>query len=186
MSLQLTTERLILRPFVPEDADDVWPLANNWRVASMLGRVPFPYAKEDAEAFIARTSEHAEGDGNHVFALTEAGTLMGACGIHLRESALYEIGYWLGEPFWGRGLATEAVHRLVRFAFDEMQVETMIAGHFFDNPASARVLSKAGFRYTGDEERICVARGIKILCHVMAQTRAEHRERRASQSRAIA
>ena len=174
MVLELKTERLVLRPMEPGDADAVYALANNWKVARMLGRMPFPYRRQDAVDFIGRVTANDGTDGNHVFAVTIGGALVGACGIHLRdEHGLFEIGYWLGEPFWGKGYATEAAHRLVRFAFEEMDVERLLAGHFLDNPASGHVLEKAGFRRVEVIQRECLARGEKVPCAMMELTRAE-------------
>ncbi len=69
----------------------------------------------------------------------------GCCGLHLRESGLFELGYWLGRPFWGHGYATEAARKLAGFAFSRLKATQLTAGYFHDNPASGRVLEKVGF-----------------------------------------
>ena len=71
-----------------------------------------------------------------------------------------EIGYWLGRPYWGRGLATEAVAGALSWARKIWRRRVVVSGHFADNPASGRVLEKAGFLYTGEiQPRHCTARG---------------------------
>jgi [ribosomal protein S5]-alanine N-acetyltransferase len=178
VSLVLETKRLRLRRFVLEDADEVTRLANNWDVARMLGRMPYPYVIDHAKDFLARIATDTESKTDFVFAFTTGGPIMGAIGLHLRDGGAFELGYWLGEPYWGKGYATEAADRLVQFAFTDLDTEKLTAGHFYDNPASGRVLRKVGFRYTGDGFRECLARGGKVLCHEMDMLREDWRARR--------
>src|SRR5438270_692390 len=79
------------------------------------------------------------------------GTLIGACGLELREGPAGppELGYWLGASYWGRGYATEAVRALIDHAFTDLEVEALQAGARVTNPASRRVLEKCGFQWTG-------------------------------------
>ncbi|NWH08459.1 MAG: GNAT family N-acetyltransferase [Alphaproteobacteria bacterium] len=173
MAMVLTTSRLLLRPFTLDDAGDVARLANNWKVASMLTRMPHPYRHEDAAEFLNMRVKDADHEGSHVFAITSAGELMGATGIHLRDNGAFELGYWLAERFWGEGYATEGVGRLVEFAFADLEVGQLVAAHFFDNPASGRVLRKLGFKPAGEVERFSLARGTAVLCHMVGQSREE-------------
>jgi RimJ/RimL family protein N-acetyltransferase len=79
-----------------------------------------------------------------------------------------EIGYWLGRPFWGRGLATEAVSGALSWAKKAWRRRMVVSGHFADNPASGRVLEKAGFLYTGEiRPRHSVARGVSADTRMM-------------------
>jgi RimJ/RimL family protein N-acetyltransferase len=173
--LVLETQRLRLRRFELKDAEQVTKLANNWDVARMLGRMPYPYVIDHAKDFLGRIATDTDSKTDFVFAFTTGGPIMGAIGLHLRDGGAFELGYWLGEPFWGKGYATEAAERLVRFAFTDLDTDRLLAGHFFDNAASGRVLAKAGFRYIGDGFRECLARGGKVLCHEMDQLRADWR-----------
>ena len=110
--------------------------------------------------------------------LLKSGVFIGMCGVHPSQD--WEIGYWLGRPFWGRGYATEACGRAVAWAFDELKAETLNAGWFHDNPASGRVLTKLGFRAAGEEERSCFSRGGPVACHLVALDRATYITRKMS------
>lgn len=150
--LCLTTDRLVLRPFQPEDAADVQRLAGDRAVAATTLRIPHPYEDGMAETWIA-TLGPAFAKGEHLaLAVTrrEDGVLMGAVGLTPNsdnESA--ELGYWIGTPHWGRGYATEAARALVRFGFDHLKLNRVYAHHFANNPASGRVLQKAGLSWEG-------------------------------------
>ncbi len=124
--------------------------ANNRRVAAHLrDRFPHPYTPADARAWIA----HVEAEQPRLsFAVATATEAIGGIGLVVgsdiyRRSA--EIGYWLGEPFWGRGIATRAVRQLTETAFAEHDLVRIWAGVFAGNPASARVLEKAGYELEG-------------------------------------
>ena len=143
----LETERLILRAPKLEDAKHVAALANDKRIAENTRRIPHPYARSDAEDFIA-TANTPKGDINFLIA-THAGLPVGACGIATHDDAAPEIGYWLGTKFWNRGYGTEAVRALIDFAFTELGHYSLSAGARVTNPASRRILEKCGFQWTG-------------------------------------
>jgi RimJ/RimL family protein N-acetyltransferase len=170
MTQSLTTERLILRPLEHADAERIALLANNWKVASMVGRMPHPYSEEDAHRFLAQiNSPNARG---HVFAITRDDVFIGIIGLEPYPDD-FEFGYWVGEPYWGQGYATEAGQAVLAFGFRSMGFSHIVAGHFVDNPASGRVLQKLGFRYSGMEKRRCLARGHDIDILMMALSRAD-------------
>ena len=110
----VATARLILRLPSPEDAEPLVALANNPAVSSMLSSMPHPYRQEDAMAFLLK----AQSPGRRVWAVTRAsdGAFLGCAGYSPFEDIL-EIGYWIGEPHWGQGYATEAAHAVVDQAF---------------------------------------------------------------------
>lgn len=173
MTPTLKTERLLLRPFRAEDAAAVHASCADWNVARMLTRVPHPYTCEMAESWIA-THEADWNSGDEItFCMDPGGGAAGAISLRRKEAGVYVLGYWLGETWWGKGLATEAARRVVRFAFEELKAETLIAGHFQDNPVSGRVLEKCGFRYTGDGMELSVARGAAAAHRNLECGRAE-------------
>jgi RimJ/RimL family protein N-acetyltransferase len=155
----LQTERLRLRPLTPADAPRLAELANDFDVVRMTGGMPYPYALADAEGFIGRASE-ADPDREAHFAIDLAGEgLVGSVGFYPRERPGPELGYWLGRPFWGRGIATEALAAIMPWARDGWGRRCVIACHFHDNPTSAAALIRAGFLYTGVVEPLpCKAR----------------------------
>ena len=141
----LATARLVLRAPRRSDIKAIAVLANDRRIAANTARIPHPYAIEDAEQFIAAVNKR---EGEACFAVTLDGAPIGVCSVDLREDGP-ELGYWLGVPFWGRGLATEAARALIDHAFGDLEHETLISGARVNNPASRRVLEKCGFQWTG-------------------------------------
>jgi RimJ/RimL family protein N-acetyltransferase len=178
----LHSDRLLLRPPEAGDVPFIVPLADDYDVAKNLSTMPHPYCEADAQSWIARVSGEDQATGkNFVFAITRKpdGGFIGACGLHLRGNGLFEFGYWLGKPFWGRGYATEAARRLVAFAFKELKAERVWAGWFHDNPASGRVLAKLGCKPDGRDQRSCLARGHDVLCNLVILSREDFFDRRS-------
>ena len=146
----LLTENLVLRAPHGEDIDAIAILADNPAIANMVSRIPHPYTRADAETFVRTAAKR--GNGNCVYAITETetGKLLGCCSLETTaDGKALELGYWIGEPFWGRGVATEAVHALVDMAFRTRDIEHIDARCRVINPASRRVLQKSGFQFQG-------------------------------------
>lgn len=144
----IRSERLFLRPAWPEDWAELHALIDDEAVVRNLSRAPWPYGPDDAKRFVAVPQ-----GGNHPHFLA---TLPGAHGSRLigcvgliEESGETELGYWVAQAHWGRGFATEAVRSVLSLA-RTLGHHRVNARHFADNPASARVLEKAGFRPTGE------------------------------------
>ena len=150
---ELRTPRLRLRRPGPEDVAPMTRLACDYAISCMTTRMPYPYAETDARQFVelvGRQDRRLE----RTFVIERDGVgFVGAIGFHQPAGAPLEMGYWIGRPYWGQGLASEAACAAMRWADDDWGRRTMVAGHFVDNPASARVLIKAGFLYTGEPRR---------------------------------
>jgi Acetyltransferases, including N-acetylases of ribosomal proteins len=169
----LRSARLVYRPPAPTDAKAVAKLAGAWDVARMTGSIPFPYSEADAAAWLAPRAQGREAATDYVWAIERQETpgIIGMVGLHLRGDSPWELGYWLGEPFWGRGYATEAA-RMAVAAADASRISLLMASHFDDNPASGAVLAKVGFSPTGEiVPRPCLARKTDVLA-VMFERRA--------------
>ncbi|MBI1256462.1 MAG: GNAT family N-acetyltransferase [Chloroflexi bacterium] len=150
MNRILETERLILRPLVMTDAPTIRALAGEYQVARMTLNIPHPYPEGAAEAFIQARLDHPE--NGYVFGIVRKvdQQLMGAIGIHPEPRFnRAEIGYWLGIPYWNQGSASEAARRVVAFGFAELKLNRIYASYFTHNPASRRVMEKAGMTYEG-------------------------------------
>ncbi|HVZ27378.1 MAG TPA: GNAT family N-acetyltransferase [Rhizomicrobium sp.] len=175
----LESERLILRPPRPVDIASMAVWLGDYAVSKNLAKVPHPYGENDAEDFVASRGRH--GGGHYCFTILKKsdGLFLGGIGLH-QESGGYEMGYWLGRPFWGEGYATEAARRVAHFAFEELGELTIEVGWFHDNPASGHVLAKLGARHNGSRMRDCCARGVKVLCHEMLLTRADFLRKEAA------
>jgi RimJ/RimL family protein N-acetyltransferase len=162
--IRLETERLVLRAARPEDAVVIADRINDYDIARMTTRVPFPYSLDDARGFLDSGSpsdrrflvEHPSFGPIGMVGFHDASTAWSESGCALSP----EIGYWLGRSFWGRGFATEAVTAALDWAHARWGRRAVASGHFADNPASGRVLEKAGFLYTGEvQPRFSLSRG---------------------------
>lgn len=143
----LVTERLVMRPPHEDDLPELVALAGNRRVADMLARMPHPYGEAEGKAFLEMARQTRPGI---IYALTlsETGAFIGCAGLNDTDRGL-EIGYWIGEPYWRRGHATEAAHALVDLAFRATDINVLHASCRVVNPASKRVIQKCGFQYAG-------------------------------------
>ncbi|RUY91436.1 N-acetyltransferase [Mesorhizobium sp. M7A.F.Ca.CA.003.01.2.1] len=143
----LVTERLVMRAPHEGDIAGRVELADNRHVAEMLARMPHPYGEAEARAFLAMTKSRRAGIA---YALTLAGTdtFVGCAGLNTTDRGL-ELGYWIGEPHWKKGYATEAAHALVDLAFQRTSIQVLHASTRVINPASRRVIHKCGFQYAG-------------------------------------
>ena len=162
----LATERLLLRPLRADDADAIHRLVNDWEVVRMLSQLPFPYPRPLADRWIASTLEQIErGTGYHL-AITgqEDGRemLIGCIGLRLDLTPrVGNLGYWIGRRFWRHGVGSEAASRLTRWALANLDLDRLEAHVAVDNPASAAVLRRAGFREVGAGSEPFLARGGK-------------------------
>jgi len=172
MCPKLETPRLALRPPGKDDIAPMVTLLGDYDVAKNLGTAPHPYREEHARAFLERLEERRAKGEDHVFSILdkEGGLFMGCCGAHLKADG-FHVGYWLGKPYWGSGVMSEAAKRLVCFLFKDLKAERLHAGWFHDNPASGRVLAKLGFVHVDDSPHECLARGHDVLCHNMVLMR---------------
>lgn len=145
----IETARLVLRAPSKRDLDDIVELANNIRVAEMTATIPHPYSRADAEAWLDKV-EHGLGHSLVVFAKGEKRVLVGVTGFgHRGDEYNPEIGYWIGEPHWRKGFATEATRALIDHAFSETGIEALGASCRIHNQSSRRVIEKCGFQWVG-------------------------------------
>ena len=148
----LTTERLVLRPFEESDIPEVAPLADDEEISKNTLLIPHPYQEVHARRWIAVHGREYRSGKSVVFAVTLAatGALVGAVGLTIaREHRHAGLGYWIGRQYWGGGLATEAARAVLAYAFGELDLVRIHAGHFADNPASGRVMQKIGMKEEG-------------------------------------
>ena len=144
----LVTERLVLRPPHEDDIAELVALADNRHVADMLARMPHPYGEAEGRAFLAMSRQPRNGGAVYAMTIAETGAFVGCAGLNETDRGL-EIGYWVGEPYWKRGYATEAAHALVDLAFRATDIHVLHASTRVINPASRRVIHKCGFQYAG-------------------------------------
>jgi RimJ/RimL family protein N-acetyltransferase len=148
----LTTKRLVLRPFAPDDAAAVQRLAGDRAVADTTLSIPHPYPDGAAERWIAGHAERYAGREIMVLAvaLRDGGELAGCISLRLHdEHGRAEMGYWMGVPYWNLGYCSEAARALVAYGFEQMGLHRIYAHHLTRNPASGRVMQKVGMTYEG-------------------------------------
>lgn len=168
---EIRTDRLTLRLLTVEDMSWIRVLCNNYKIAKNMCTMPYPYDDDAAASFIEKIRDMRESDQDYAFSI-QTDEPVGLISVHNRKEKGWLVGYWLGEPYWGLGYATEAARALVNFAFNILGVEKLYADYCFDNPASGRVLVKSGFRETGKSAlQPCMARGMDIECHMLEYQR---------------
>jgi ribosomal-protein-alanine N-acetyltransferase len=151
----LQSDRLVLRPFLLSDATAVQRLAGNREVADTTLTIPHPYADGMAETWIASHEGAWTRHEMATLAITEPDAgLVGAMSLRIElAQRRAELGYWIGAPFWGRGYATEAARAMIAYGFEKLSLQRVYAQHFTRNPASGRVLAKAGMLHEGTLRR---------------------------------
>ena len=141
-----------LREWRPEDQHALAAMLNNENILNNLrDGIPYPYTRKDAEEYIAAMLS-ADKTKTFSFAVAANDVLVGSIGvfrcdnIHARTA---EMGYYIAEPYWGRGLATSAVKQICQYVFGHTDIIRIFAEPFAHNAASCRVLEKAGFQLEG-------------------------------------
>jgi RimJ/RimL family protein N-acetyltransferase len=164
----LQTERLILRPFSEQDAPRVRVLAGDFEVAKMCRTIPHPYPEGEAEAWIGNHAGWRQRGSAYPFAIELGGALVGSVGFGHAGDGEFDLGYWLGCAYWGRGYATEAVRAVLAFAFDEVGLAYVRARFITENRASGRVLGKVGFLATERQRKFHPVQGVEVeLTHAV-------------------
>jgi len=138
MTPHIKTDRLVLRPIEIADANALFALINNVKVAKWLTPVPWPYLRSDAEDFVNRVTSQGV---DVYYAICRDNVFMGCISYGA------QLGYWLGEPFWGHGYMSEAANAVLSDYFTEDHPSS-ISGYHLENVVSRRVLEKLGFQET--------------------------------------
>lgn len=143
-----------IRPFKASDAENLAKYANNWNISRYLSdHFPYPYTHKDAVGFIERTLLQ---DPLHSFAITIDDEVVGGIGIHPKDDIHRknaELGYWVAEPYWGRGIMTKAIAEMISYGFRTFEIERIYALTFADNVASQKVLLRNGLKKEAQFER---------------------------------
>lgn len=165
-----------IRAWKREDAAALAELLNDERILNNLrDGLPYPYTKRDAEEYIDSVFQ-ADKETTFAFAITAGGSLAGSIGvfrcgnIHFRTA---EMGYYLGQAYWGKGIGTEAVRQTCRYVFEHTDILRIFAEPFACNLASCRVLEKAGFQYEGTLRSNAVKNGRVLDMKLYALVREE-------------
>ncbi|MGZ5025183.1 MAG: GNAT family N-acetyltransferase [Chthoniobacterales bacterium] len=172
--MRIELAQCILRSFCREDAPALAAAANNRNIwLNLRDAFAHPYALSDAEAFLDRILR----DEKALIACIEVdGKAGGAIGIHPKEDVhrrTAELGYWIAEPYWNRGIATAAVRAMVDFGFETLPLDRIFAEPYANNLASARVLEKAGFQLEGRMRKNVIKDGVVLDSLLYAKVRED-------------
>lgn len=173
--MEIKGTNFLLRPWRIEDLESLVKHANNKKVSQYLrDRFPHPYTHKDGEYWINTGSKTQVN-----FAIQINNEAVGGVGLMLgADTARFtaEIGYWLGEPFWGKGICTETTTLLTQYGFDVLNLTRIWAGVFATNPASAKVLEKAHYTFESRQKN-AVFKDNKVLdLLIYAQTQDQPRD----------
>ena len=160
----LNLERCTIRDYRLSDAEALAKHANNRKVwLGLRDRFPYPYTMEDAKNFLERATTMKSQEKSYCIEID--GSARGGIGITIGEDVhrlTAEFGYWLAEEFWGQGIMSEVVPAFVNYCFKKFSLRRIFAAAYSNNPASARVLEKAGFILEGRLQNNVIKDG-KIL-----------------------
>ncbi|MEZ8096185.1 GNAT family N-acetyltransferase [Photobacterium swingsii] len=170
MQKDIETHRLVLRAFKLSDSERVARLAGEKVIADMTANIPHPYEPAMARQWIqTHQDQFMEGDGV-VYAITMKGCddIIGAVGFPKLDNGLGELGYWLGVPYWGQGIAFEAAKALVEFYKDHHGLIELHVMHLAENQRSKSVIRKLGVDHAenmmrhihGQDREICVYKSV--------------------------
>ncbi len=153
----LKTKRLILRPWREDDAQELYKYAADPEVGPAAGWPPHT-GVENSREIIRDVLSAPE---TYAVCLKEDGKPIGSVGFHRKDLAEredeYELGYWIGKPFWGQGLIPEASREMLRHAFEDLKMSRIWCGYYEGNTKSRRVQDKLGFVYHHTTEGIEVS-----------------------------
>lgn len=148
----LETARLKLRPFKIEDAGRVQELAGSYEVAKTTLNIPHPYGNGIAEQWISTHQQQFIDLKGITFCIEmkENNEIVGAIGLEVdQRHKRAEMGYWIGIPYWGRGICTEASIRVIEYGFSNLGCHKILGFHLKSNPASGKVMQKSGMEFEG-------------------------------------
>lgn len=149
----IKTRRLSLRAPGSDDVDRITSIIQDEDIVRWLARVPWPYERVHAEAWVKSAPEIAASGEEFAFAIDRDG-LIGLIGMisirNLKDRP--ELGYWLGKLWWGNGFMTEAARAVVGYAFDTLRTDEIVSGTFDGNLASQALLKRLGFVITGESK----------------------------------
>lgn len=161
MTVTLRTPHFLLRPAQPGDAESIARYLNDFAVAGNLARVPFPYHLSDAKAWLRTRRPNLPIEETNFAIELPCAAFAGYIGFH-RGPKGPVVGYWLGQPFWGRGIMSAVARTALDWFFETSGADTVHSGVFHFNLASLAIQHKLGFTETGRSTLLCLARGAEV------------------------
>ncbi|MEI7890859.1 MAG: GNAT family protein [bacterium] len=168
----IKTKRFILRKMNLGDARDLARNMNNWNVVKNLSQLPFPYELKHAKQFSGKMEKEMkkEKPGDYVMVIEIDGEVVGAVGAHHVELGhKAELGYWLAEKHWGKGIMPEAAKKFLTHIFSKFKLHRVCAYAYVQNKNSMKVLEKIGMQFEGICRKYAIKDGKFIDVHLYAK-----------------
>ena len=144
---EIRTERLLIKTPEVDDKFELTQLINDKDVIKWLSEIPFPYTLDHAEEFIERSQKDALKLESYNFVIFQDKKLIGGIGLSEFNNKSCQVGYWLGQQYWGNGFATETLKSILDFGFEQLNLEEIYAAYKIGNEGSKKVLMKCGFEF---------------------------------------
>ena len=158
MNLILKTHRIVIKKPEIIDKQSLIQALNNWEVVKWLVKVPFPYKSTDADNWINSLTKN-----NYAFNIFLDNQLIGGIGLEREyKNAVYSLGYWLDQDYWGKGYMTEACKKLLNYAAQDLEITNIKAAYLINNNKSAKILKNFGFQEIGRNFKYSLSRNEEV------------------------
>ena len=154
MNIELHTDNLVIKKPSENHLNSLIKELNNWNISKWLIEVPYPYSIDDAKYWVKKTKQD-----QYSFNIYLKNKLIGGVSLsNQRENSKWELGYWIGEEYWGNGYAIEACENLISYFFSNTNNSIIYASHMKDNIKSKKIIIKLGFKLVGSGKKFSISR----------------------------
>lgn len=154
MKIELHTDNLVIKKPSEKHLNSLIKELNNWNISKWLIEVPYPYSIDDAKYWVKKTKQD-----QYSLNIYLKNKLIGGVSLsNQRENSKWELGYWIGEEYWGNGYAIEACENLISYFFSNTNNSIIYASHMKDNIKSKKIIIKLGFKLVGSGKKFSISR----------------------------
>ena len=154
MNVELHTKNLIIKKPSEKHLKSLIKELNNWNISKWLIEVPYPYTVDDAKYWLKKSKQD-----EYSFNIYLKNKLIGGLSLtNQRENSKWELGYWIGEEYWGNGYAIEACENLISYFFSNTNNSIIYASHMKDNIKSKKIIIKLGFNLVSSGKKFSISR----------------------------
>lgn len=154
MNIELHTDNLVIKKPSENHLNSLIKELNNWNISKWLIEVPYPYSIDDAKYWVKKTKQD-----EYSFNIYLKNKLIGGVSLsNQRENSKWELGYWIGEEYWGNGYAIEACENLISYFFSNTNNSIIYASHMKDNIKSKKIIIKLGFKLVSSGKKFSISR----------------------------
>ena len=154
MNIELHTDNLVIKKPSEKHLNSLIKELNNWNISKWLIEVPYPYSIDDAKYWVKKTKQD-----QYSLNIYLKNKLIGGMSLsNQRENSKWELGYWIGEEYWGNGYAIEACENLISYFFSNTNNSIIYASHMKDNIKSKKIIIKLGFNLVSSGKKFSISR----------------------------